>query len=352
MEIEGSLPPVTTVIEPPAPTEETPPPAPLSEPLPTEPPPVEEEELPGVIQNLLEGHYTGVSDVRLRINFADVLAAIEQEQIQAAAAEQIDNMLGAIGATIEGLLGTGDVTEMEEEPTAVTAEGLVEGTADEPPEEPAEGPTEEQSAAVLESQGVFVLAVDLSKQEFMISAAPSQDELFTGLNDAFDTFVTSLISVFEPPLAPPEPEPVEPPAETPPTEGTEGDIVPEGTGGEEGGTEPPAPSEPESVASPAETPPAEGAEGDVEPEEPGETEPPAESGFDYQSFIESLTNSFTAAIAELINAMDEVNILPELSEPNGNGGAYDKFVAIYNELQNPATGDDGGVVEEPLDAVL
>ena len=303
MEIEGSL-PVTPVVAPLAPPEEAPPEPPVSEPLSVseEPPPVEEEELPGVIRHLIEGHYNSVSDLRLRINFADVLAAIEQEQIQAAAAEQINNMLGAIGATIEGLFETGEATEgAEEEPP----EGLVATAVEGPAEEPTNGPTEEQSAAVLESQGTFVLTVDLSKQEFMTSEAPSQDDLVAGLNDAFDMFVTSLNSVFEP-------EPVEPP----------------------------------SIMT------TEGTEGDVELEEAPETEPPAESGFDYQGFIESLTSTFLLAIAELVNTMDAVNILPELSEPNGNGGAYAKFLAIYNELQNPETGDDGAVVEEPLDTVF
>ena len=360
MEIEGSL-PVTPVVEPLAPPEEAPPEPPVSEPLSVseEPPPVEEEELPGVIRHLMEGHYEGVSDLRLRINFADVLAAIEQEQIQAAAAEQIDNLLGAIGVTIEGLLGTGEEPEATE---GESTEGPVVAAAEKPPaEEPTNGPTEEQSAAVLESQGTFVLAVDLSKQDFMTSEAPSQDVLVIGLNGAFDTFVTSLISVFEPPPEP-EPEPVDGPAETPPVEGTEGDIVPEGapfvegepegSGGEDGMVEPLAPPELEPVDGPAGTPPAEGTEGDIVPAEAPETEPPAEPEFDYQGFIESLTNAFMAALAELINAMDAVNILPELSEPNGNGGAYAKFLAIYNELQNPEEPDDGAVVEEPLDTVL
>lgn len=305
-----------------------PPPPPVSEPssVSEEPPTTEDEELPGVIRHLMEGHYKGVSQLRLQINFADVLAAIEQEQIQAAAAEQIDNMLGAIGETIEGLFGTPEETEGAEEElvTAAAQEPTLpeEGPAEEPP-------TEEQSAAVMQSQGSFVLAVDLSEQDFMTAQPPSQDTLLEGLNDAFDTFVTSLTSVFQPePVPELEPEPES-----------------EGTGGGQDAT--------------VETQLTEGAEGDIVPQEltaesdpPAETDPPPESEFDYQGFIEGLANTFLLAIAELVNAMDAVNILPELSEPSGNGGAYAKFLTIYDGMQGSDEQDAAAGVDEPLDAVL
>jgi len=320
MEIDGSLPPVTSFIEPSAPPEETVPESPVSEPLSGEAPPIEqeEEELPGVIQNLLEGHYTGVADVRLRINFADVLAAIEQEQIQAAAAEQIDGMLVTVGATIAGLLGSTEAVKAEE----------LEGPIEEPAEEATEGPTEEQLAAIGEYQGVFVQEVNESKEVFITSEAPSQEDLVAGLNGAFESFVASVVSIFEPPPAP-EPEAVTPPVITT-SEGTEGESQPEDLVVEEGGAE---------------------GTGEINGEAP-EPEIPAEPGFDYQGFIESLTTSFMSALEGLINALNEVHVLPELSEPNGNGVAFDKFLAIYNELQSIEEPDSGTAGEELLDAVL
>ena len=39
----------------------------------------------GVINNLLAGHYKGVADVRLRINFADELLALEQQEMMRSA---------------------------------------------------------------------------------------------------------------------------------------------------------------------------------------------------------------------------------------------------------------------------
>ena len=319
MEIDGSLPPVTTFIEPAVQPEETQPEPPVTEPLSGEEPAIEpeEEELPGVIRNLLAGHYTGVSDVRLRINFADELAAIEQEQIQAAAAEQIDGMLLTVGATIAGLLGSSETVEAEES----------EGTTEETAEEPTEGPTEEQLAAIAEYQGVFVEEVNDSKEVFITSETPSQEELMAGLNGAFESFAASLISIFEPPPAP-EPEAVTPPV-TITSEGTEGESEPDELVVEGGGTE---------------------GTGEINGEG-ADPEIPAETGFDYQGFIESLTTSFTTSLDELINALNDVNALPELSEPNGNGVAFDKFLAIYNELHNEE-GESGTVGEELLDAAL
>ncbi|GAG28055.1 unnamed protein product [marine sediment metagenome] len=36
---------------------------------------------------------------------------------------------------------------------------------------------------------------------------------------------------------------------------------------------------------------------------------------------------------DLTTAVSAANVLPPLSEPNGNGVAYDKFLAIYNEMR-------------------
>ena len=39
-------------------------------------------------------------------------------------------------------------------------------------------------------------------------------------------------------------------------------------------------------------------------------------------------------LKELTNALMGVSVLPELSVPKGNGVAYDKFLSIYNSLQD------------------
>ena len=62
-------------------------------------------------------------------------------------------------------------------------------------------------------------------------------------------------------------------------------------------------------------------------EEPTEQPPSV-----FQSFLENLETAYAASIDDLVSSLDEVKILPELSEPRGNGLAYEKFLNIYNEL--------------------
>ncbi len=72
----------------------------------------------------------------------------------------------------------------------------------------------------------------------------------------------------------------------------------------------------------------------------------------WQTFIEDLQSAFTTATNELTQAFAEVRILPELSEPNGNGVAYEKFLAIYNELRGLQTLSDEQPNSELLDSVV
>ena len=48
---------------------------------------IDEDGAKGVLRLLQEGHFKGVADVRLRINFHDELAAIEQAHLRASAQE-------------------------------------------------------------------------------------------------------------------------------------------------------------------------------------------------------------------------------------------------------------------------
>lgn len=83
-----------------------------------------------------------------------------------------------------------------------------------------------------------------------------------------------------------------------------------------------------------------------------EAESAGAPGLPWQTFIEDLQSAFTTATNELTQAFAEVRILPELSEPNGNGVAYEKFLAIYNELRGLQTPSDEQPNSEPLDSVV
>jgi hypothetical protein len=74
-------------------------------------------------------------------------------------------------------------------------------------------------------------------------------------------------------------------------------------------------------------------------EEPTDTSSQATPTADYQAFIADLISTFETKLQELQKLMADINILPALSEPHGKGAAYDKFVAMYNNLQMPSTPD-------------
>ena len=226
------------------------------------------EDVKGVIRLLQEGHFRGVSDVRLRINFFDELAAIEADGLKAAAEEGINSILDAVGA------GVGCLPKQSED---------------------AEGEGEDIS----ELQGQFAQSVSETYEEFAAAESPSADALISGVSAAFAAFIEGLWSLYEP---------IEEPVE------------------EEGGA-----GDGEEVA-------AVEAEGEENAEGPEATTAASEGG--WQSYIEGLESSFAAAMEELVNSLNGVQVLPELSEPNGNGVAYEKFLAIYNEMLSAETAEE------------
>ncbi|HUU17812.1 MAG TPA: hypothetical protein VMW72_11725 [Sedimentisphaerales bacterium] len=243
--------------------QDSPPAAQIDEPSPTEPQSDiqnaddTEEDGKGVLRLLQEGHFKGVSDVRLRINFFEQLTAIEAGKLQAVAEEKVNGVLESVGGIVDTFLAA-EENEL----------------------------TEEQTAGVSELQESFVQAVSGYTNE------PVTDLNNAFLNNAFDEFVKALRNLFAPPVQTQE----------------------------------------ENTTTEAESPDA--------PELP------------WQTFIEDLKSAFTTTTNELSQAFAEVRILPELSEPNGNGVAYEKFLAIYNELRGLQSPTDEQPDSEPLDSAV
>jgi hypothetical protein len=237
----------------------SPEPAQIEEPSSTElqSEPQENDAEKGVLRNLLEGHFKGVSDVRLRINFFEELAAIEAAKVQTVAAEKVGGVLESIG---------GIVTD------------FVEGDNE---------LTDKQITSVTELHDTFTKA-----------AGESQNELAADLTTAFDDFVKGLRDLFAPPVKIPE--------ET---------TIPE-------------------------------------TEDDGMTESSSTPELPWETFLDNLQSAFTTTTDELTKAVTDLNILPELSEPNGNGVAYEKFLAIYNDLRGLNSAAVERPVSEPVDVVV
>ncbi len=242
----------------------------------------------GVIGLLQDGHFKGVADVRLRINFFDELAAIEAGELKKAADGNINGLLGAVGGDAEVLLALGDT-----------------------PEDVAQG--------LQKLQDTFVAAVNGAKEQFMGAEMPSKDGLVESINWAFEAFIGGLRELFGP-----EPEVMEEEAPAGGVDDPEQTSDTQGVGEESGVSSAPVPE-----AAPA---------------------PSMEEAL--EGYISGLKAAFEAAMEGFLGQLDGVVVLPELSEPSGNGVAYEKFLAMYNEMRGLEAGSQDSEGTETVDATV
>ena len=223
-------------------------------------------EMQGVIRNLLEGHFKGVADIRLRINNCEQLAIIAEENLKAAAEAEIASLLDTIDSGLNNLPDSSEPLTAEEAPQEpLTAEGA-----------PQDNP---ETATVTGLHQEFGNEVNQLNEEFQSAQPPSTDDLVIGIEGAFSVFIGALQDLLAP-----------------------------------------TPEDNSSVDKDAVT------TTDDEPQATESTDP------DYQSLLGEIEDAFAAAIAELMEALNAIQAPPELSEPSGNGTAYEKFLAVYNEM--------------------
>ncbi len=273
MEVNGVISGITGIDQTQPPSQDQPPSSEIPEP--TEQQDNESTEIPGVIRNLLEGHFKGVSDVRLHINHFEALQAIEQEQLQAVIEDNAAT-LESIAQNLAQLLNYTEEPTAPQDTSADTASANVQAPAD------SDGLTQDQQ----DSAGNATEKVN----ELLTFENQSKDTLLTLVTDLQST-LTGLADSLNPPL----PSTIN-----------------------------------ETLVAPLD---------DGEPQIPGtdatET-PPVDSPSAFEilisEFIEQLNSVFLTALDELNESLSQVEVFTELSDPNGNGSAYDKFLAIYNDL--------------------
>jgi hypothetical protein len=198
---------------------------------------------------LQEGHFKGVADVRLRINFADELAEIQQTQNRQIVSKKI-------GVVLESLSSTLSSGQLIDAPDALI--------------------------------DPFERAVNESRENYLTAEVQSTGILTSELESAFEKLIISLT---------------------------------------------------EALAA---------------AENPEEEDAPVDTTMDEDApvsdLIAGLKAAFSSAMDDLTKELSGViNVLPELSEPNGNGVAYDKFLKIYNEMQTPREPVDTTSITDPLD---
>lgn len=289
----------------------------ILEPDATEPEASDPEVTKGVIRNLLDGHFKGVADVRLRINHFEELEAIQGEELKAIAEEKVTGVLEAVGSGVDNILGAGELFTTEEA-------------------------SEDKTETVLELHQEFVDTVLQLKEDFQTAETLSAGSLVSGIQDAFAAFLESLKNLLIPTVE--EESQTGEITITTATETQEPTLVEtqQPTGDEPIVTELTTSQVEEPILTELEPPVVETPAADV-------PEPFVPTEQNYQGLIDELSNVFATSIAELTEALNGVQVLPELSEPSGNGVAYKKFLAIYNQMWNVESAGDDTASDEQVD---
>lgn len=217
----------------------------------------------GVLRLLQEGHFKGVSDVRLRINFHEEIQALENQKLIESADTGVTEMISSISTGMAELLES-------------------------------ENPEPEISAII--SEAVEALGNELKNisSEFINNDDSEITNLSGALQSTFNSFM--------------EPHIVVPSEETP---------------------EEPQLAKNIQVQSPSIQP--DDIESDTIEEIPAETTIDSNQTIQ-QQFWAALQELFASELENLNSQLSSISVLPEISEPSGNGKAYDKFLNIYNNM--------------------
>lgn len=282
------------------------------------------QKVPGVVRLLEAGHFRGVADVRLRINFFDQLStratASAQPVIQDQSGELIETLSGELGQLLDGL--------------AV-----------------------DQSARqqIDELVGEFNASVQAAVKEFAGDGTINTEALAGAIQAAFNALVEQLHEGLTAPVPALEPQPNPDPTEVPADKGTARPLTDPGAEEVAATTDGASPALAAVLATDIAEPDAsaEGSPVGLPTDPVGEpTETPTEKPADHptedpvdeptltlEEALATLRETFNEALSALLHSIQSAAQLPDPSPPNGNGVAYDKFLAIYNELRGLTTGD-------------
>jgi|GEM_PF-1265597 len=267
------------------------------------------EKTRGVIRLLEEGHFKGVADVRLRINFFDELSSRAHHAAQPVVDEQTAKLSDAVATKIEETIAALEVDDATKE-------------------------------AIGEAVAAFDSALQDGVATFKSQNAGGADALVASFQTQIDTLIANLSDLLIPQVdkTPASSEPIA--ASEPTTDATTPDTTtPENV---------PDVTAQDALADttlPASIPDATGSTAPAaDPISTIPEIPEGQDGIDVAPFeitnpVEVYTDALTAirasaegALAELKASLTGALDLGEPSKPGGNGGAYDKFLAIYQEL--------------------
>jgi hypothetical protein len=244
------------------------------------------EKARGVLRLLEAGHFKGVADVRLRINFFEQLSANAASQGASTAQSLVSDLVETVNGRInESIRPLGDG---------------------------------ENKAQVIEDlRSGFESAAQAHVGDFASGEGIDVDGLAEAIQSSFDALVDGLRQALT------KPDSTEVTGEATDDALDAAHILRE------------APEEVSSRATVGARAHADVATDDtvVEPQHmEGEDDPNAA----LEAALASLVGAFEPLLAQLIDSVRDVLQLPDPSPPSGNGAAYDKFLAIYNGLRGVA----------------
>ena len=260
---------------------------------------------PGVVRLLEAGHFRGVADVRLRINFFDELSARRmasaQPVIQGRSRELIETVSGELNQLLDGL-AVDELARRE-------IDGLV---------------------------GAFEASVQAATGEFTGDRAIDPAALADAVRSAFDILVERLRELFASPV--PEPDPQVTPDVAAVAAGKDTFAAPVAAVADQAlpvkATDVAALDTATAADPTGAHTPTQGVPG--HPADPPTDDPVNRPDTTFDDALASLIAAFDAALASLLESIESATQLPDPSPPNGKGVAYDKFLAIYNELRGLA----------------
>lgn len=287
------------------------------------------DKLPGVLRNLQAGHFKGVADVRLRINFFEELSALASQQSSSTAQAEVGQLLTTVDEQVDQLVASLGIEDADKQD------------------------------AVTELVTQFETTVQQAVTDFDGKAGESTASLKEVISLAFSALVEQLRELFVPAL------PAEPDDATDAADGA--DQVADGQDGSTrlpGATDLGADIGELGAASTSTTQAARGSLGDITASLPeddltigdtvgtdpvaGDTnaptgEAPAETGDSvsalFDAALETFVSTFNTALADFMGAIQTVSQLADPSPPSGNGRAYNKFLAIYDQLRGIESSD-------------
>ena len=268
----------------------------------------------GVMRLLAEGHFKGVADLRLRINFHEQLAARTQQEVSAATRDGISDITGEVQNMVDDFAAG---LELSEEQTETLA-GYMEQFGN-------TGISTDQDP-ITDLQARFDSLVSALKSLFL----PNQTQVEPGneileeaaADDLLDTPTQTVVeSDPEQSIAVGSDEAAGVLAESISLLGSTDDSAElmdsdEETAGGLGG-----------AASASET----GDQDVISGDDAGAGSSESQASL----FLADLRLKFEEALTSLENTLSEIERSTEPASPRGKGRAYEKFLAIYHELTNP-----------------